>query len=327
MAVLMPITSPRVLTSAPPELPGLIGASVWSRPEIELTAWLCCWPGPAAAPSPARMVRSRALRMPEVTEPWRPSGLPRASTWSPTCMASLSPNLAGLRSLTPLAFTTARSVFGSVPMIFAVGGLAVGEDHPYGAAGGGGDHVVVGQHVPVGAEHHPGALAAVGGDRDDAVLHGSGDLRQVGAVDHRRRRVGAGDAAAVAVEGEGEGPAGDAGAEHQGEHRDARAGELGDPTRPGAAAGRRDLRAPRRDRLARLLRVLAGVLAEVLGVLLVLRRRRPAGPRRPSRTAGPRTRARRGGDRRPAAGSRAGRAPGSRRPGTAARTGRRPGGS
>ncbi len=34
-------------------------------------------------------------------------------------MASLSPNVAGLRSLTPLAFTTARSVFGSVPMIFA----------------------------------------------------------------------------------------------------------------------------------------------------------------------------------------------------------------
>jgi hypothetical protein len=31
MAVLMPTSSPRRLTSAPPELPGLIEASVWMK--------------------------------------------------------------------------------------------------------------------------------------------------------------------------------------------------------------------------------------------------------------------------------------------------------
>jgi hypothetical protein len=35
MAELMPITSPRVLTSGPPELPGLMAASVWRKSEIE----------------------------------------------------------------------------------------------------------------------------------------------------------------------------------------------------------------------------------------------------------------------------------------------------
>jgi hypothetical protein len=31
MAVLMPTSSPRALISAPPELPGLIAASVWMK--------------------------------------------------------------------------------------------------------------------------------------------------------------------------------------------------------------------------------------------------------------------------------------------------------
>ena len=31
IAVLMPISSPRALTSAPPEFPGLIAASVWMK--------------------------------------------------------------------------------------------------------------------------------------------------------------------------------------------------------------------------------------------------------------------------------------------------------
>ena len=185
-----------------------------------------------------------------MTEPCRPSGLPRASTWSPTCMASLSPNLAALRPSRPLALTTARSVFGSVPTILAVGGLAVGEDHPDGVAGGGGDHVVVGQHVAVGAEDHAGALAVVGGDRDHAVLHRRGDLRQVGAVDHRRGRVGAGDAAAGRRRRPGRAP--------RRPRRSRASGRRPPPPRrrtwpPGPAWGRRAGR-PRRDRLAGLLR-------------------------------------------------------------------------
>jgi len=39
---------------------------------------------------PTEMVRCSALTMPAVTEPCRPSGLPMASTVSPTCTASLS---------------------------------------------------------------------------------------------------------------------------------------------------------------------------------------------------------------------------------------------
>ena len=91
MAELMPITSPLVLTSAPPELPGLIGASVCSRPEIEVAPALLRAAAERAAGSAAAslldwMVRSLALMMPAVTEPCRPSGLPRASTVSPTCI-------------------------------------------------------------------------------------------------------------------------------------------------------------------------------------------------------------------------------------------------
>ena len=39
IAVLMPTTSPFVLTSAPPELPGLIAASVWIAPAIVAAGW------------------------------------------------------------------------------------------------------------------------------------------------------------------------------------------------------------------------------------------------------------------------------------------------
>ncbi len=65
------------------------------------------------------MVRSLALMMPAVTEPSRPSGLPIASTVSPTSILALLPNLAACRPETPDALTTARSVRSSVPMIEA----------------------------------------------------------------------------------------------------------------------------------------------------------------------------------------------------------------
>ena len=53
MAVFMPITSPRMLSSGPPELPGLIAASVWIT-----CAWrrLATWNG-----------RSRPLMTPTLT--------------------------------------------------------------------------------------------------------------------------------------------------------------------------------------------------------------------------------------------------------------------
>ena len=46
IATLMPISLPSPLTRAPPELPGLMAASVWMTAiEIELVAD-CCWPWP-----------------------------------------------------------------------------------------------------------------------------------------------------------------------------------------------------------------------------------------------------------------------------------------
>ena len=68
IAVLMPITSPSMLNSGPPELPRLIAASVWMKSSY----------------GPWRMSRPRAETMPAVTEPPRPNGLPIASTQSPT---------------------------------------------------------------------------------------------------------------------------------------------------------------------------------------------------------------------------------------------------
>ena len=65
---LMPTSSPRRFTSAPPELPGLIEASVWMK----------FW-----KPLP-RPERPSAETMPEVAVCPRPNGSPTATTKSPT---------------------------------------------------------------------------------------------------------------------------------------------------------------------------------------------------------------------------------------------------
>ena len=73
MAVLIPIRSPSMSTSAPPELPGLMAASVWMKePESEMPV----------------SVRFSAEMMPLVTVWPTPNGLPMASTRSPTCCSS-----------------------------------------------------------------------------------------------------------------------------------------------------------------------------------------------------------------------------------------------
>src|SRR5829696_668153 len=65
------------------------------------------------------MLRPRAETMPAVTEPPRPNGLPMASTQSPGRSFSESPNFTALRGLSGLTRRTARSIFGSLPMISA----------------------------------------------------------------------------------------------------------------------------------------------------------------------------------------------------------------
>ncbi len=69
---LTPMTSPRRFSSGPPELPWLIGASVWMVSLIVKSFG-------------AFIERLRALTMPAVTVCSSPNGLPIATTPSPTC--------------------------------------------------------------------------------------------------------------------------------------------------------------------------------------------------------------------------------------------------
>ena len=78
ISVLMPTTTPQRSTSGPPELPGLIGASVWIIGSSEM-------PGSS---------RLSPLTIPRVIVCSRPIGLPMATTSSPTLTADESPSRA-----------------------------------------------------------------------------------------------------------------------------------------------------------------------------------------------------------------------------------------
>ena len=100
MAVLMPTSSPRRLTSAPPELPGLMAASVWMK---------------FSYPSGLMPDRPSALTMPEVTVCCRPNGLPIATTKSPTRTEAESARLMSVGSVPSLILMTATSEPASAP--------------------------------------------------------------------------------------------------------------------------------------------------------------------------------------------------------------------
>src|SRR5215203_5431541 len=102
IAVLMPTTLADALASGPPELPGLIAASVWitfsmSRPLSPL------------------IERPRALTTPAVTLRWKPRGFPIATTSWPTTRSPASPSVATVGSSSVSKRTTARSLGGSSP--------------------------------------------------------------------------------------------------------------------------------------------------------------------------------------------------------------------
>ena len=142
IATLIPITWPFAFTSAPPELPGLIAASVWitlrytldcalREPDCPLSGKLkkkSCGPRglgldslgvSGAAEDATAIVRLSVETMPSVTVPLRPSGEPIAIAVSPTLSLLESPKSAGMR---PLGSTliTARSDSGSVPTRLAL---------------------------------------------------------------------------------------------------------------------------------------------------------------------------------------------------------------
>ena len=179
IAVLMPITAPVESTSGPPELPGLIAASVWMA---SITA------SASDSPASSRTGRSSALTMPWVTVPARPSGEPMAITASPTASPADDP----IAATTGFAHVDLDD--GEVGLRVAAddprgGAGAVGEDRVQPAAGagrGGGDDVVVGQHVAVALDDDPGARARLLADADLQGHDGGHGAR--GDVGHRARR-------------------------------------------------------------------------------------------------------------------------------------------
>ena len=106
MAVLMPMSRPSMSRSGPPELPGLIEASVCRKSKSRR--------------SPAGKLRCTAETTPVVTVWERPKGLPMAITVSPMRSSSERPMVAwGTFSLVS-SLSTARSAAGSVPTTLAV---------------------------------------------------------------------------------------------------------------------------------------------------------------------------------------------------------------
>src|SRR6476646_9121978 len=67
--LLMPMSSPLPLTSAPPELPGLIAADVWMALVTTSSPDDCCWAGGDLVDVPVLTGRWRAEMMPVVTVP------------------------------------------------------------------------------------------------------------------------------------------------------------------------------------------------------------------------------------------------------------------
>ena len=86
ICVLTPMTWPRALSSGPPELPWLIGASVWMTWSMVKRFG-------------AVMRRCSALTIPDVTVRSRPNGLPIATTGSPTWTLSELPSGRGVSAL------------------------------------------------------------------------------------------------------------------------------------------------------------------------------------------------------------------------------------
>ena len=98
--LLMPMTRPSRSARAPPELPELMGASVWMA---------------GMAPPGVSVVRPRALMMPAVTLWSSPKGLPMAMAICPTWRSTPVASVATVRSSTPSILTTATSVASSAP--------------------------------------------------------------------------------------------------------------------------------------------------------------------------------------------------------------------
>ena len=192
IAVLMPTSLPSMVTKAPPELPGLMAASVWMKKLKSVMPTL---------------VRARAETMPLVTVWPTPKGLPMASTRSPTSRSSESLKFQGRQRLA-FAVDAQHGQVGALVREHDLGlELApVGQHH--GDLVGALDDVMVGHDQAVRVDDHAGAervldaLARAGRKPKSSpkkrLKNGSsnsGDARALADhlalgvdVDHRRRR-------------------------------------------------------------------------------------------------------------------------------------------
>ncbi len=141
---LMPTTSPRMLSSGPPELPGFTATSVWMNGTASMLG------------SCERLSRLVALTMPAVTVLAKPYGEPMATTHSPGRSRRESPIFTTGRLLAS-TLITATSLRRSTPITLALQLALVGEADldVVGVL----DHVGVGHDVAVGGDDEAGAEA------------------------------------------------------------------------------------------------------------------------------------------------------------------------
>ena len=141
--LLTPTTWPAMFTSGPPELPGLIAASVWMKSK------------PGAATVSGAPLR---LTIPNDTLCSSPKGWPSASTNSPTRRRLESPRGSTTRPLTPSTRTSARST--RLADHLAVHAAAVGQPHlqPLGAF----DDMGIGHDEPAGIDYEADPLVRRG---------------------------------------------------------------------------------------------------------------------------------------------------------------------
>ena len=142
----MPTTSPRASTSGPPELPGLMAASVWMN----------C-PGLRAS-SREGFGRFSALTMPRVTVKRNPNGLPKASTVCPGMqLGGIAPRNAG----EVLAFDLDHGQIGQRIGADHLGGQHAAIVHGHANVDRAIHHVVVGDDVAIGRNDDAAADAVL----------------------------------------------------------------------------------------------------------------------------------------------------------------------
>ena len=167
----MPTRRPRRSKRPPPELPGLMGASIW------------------IIGTPSSLVRPMVLTTPAVTVSWRPKGLPMANTWSPWRRPPSGSSASSAPRPDRALRAQDREVLALVG-VHDVGGTRR-SSAVTGSRGGAADDVVVGHHEARGLDDDAAALAAGVGLH---LHHGRGDaghrVRQVVLVEARDGRRG-----------------------------------------------------------------------------------------------------------------------------------------